>query len=190
MGAPHAYHPTSSKGLDALANAGHPGDWWGIATVNGRPSGTPVIQGQNDPAPGFYVSTTALENTSFSETSQRRYVDAETVPFIVLPGRVSLGISLGDLGFAYNTASGDNQFFIFADIGPRGQIGEGSVALAKALKVPDSPRTGGVGGGIVYVIFPASGSGYQEVSSWEPVAQKLTINFGGLTKVKELVNQL
>jgi Fungal chitosanase of glycosyl hydrolase group 75 len=189
-GGPHAYHPSGGAGLDVLANAGHPGNWWGIATSNGKPGGTPVLQGENDPAPGFYVSTTALEDTRFSEKAQRRYVDAETVPFIVLPDRFGMGVRLGDLGFAYNTLGVDSEFFIYADTGPHGQIGEGSIALAKSLKVPDSPRTGGVTAGIVYVIFPGSGSGYQEVSEWKPVAEKLAINFGGLTKVMDLVSQL
>ena len=31
-GSPHAYHPDGSPpGLDYLANAGSPGNWWGIA---------------------------------------------------------------------------------------------------------------------------------------------------------------
>src|SRR5580704_6936292 len=56
-GSPRAYNPVSSKGLDALANAGHPGNWWAIATTNGKASGEPVIQVDPEPAPGFYVST-------------------------------------------------------------------------------------------------------------------------------------
>src|SRR5271165_3204735 len=67
-GSPRAYNPVSSKGLDALGNAGRPGNWWALATVNGKSSGKPVIQGPSDPAPGFYVSTTALELEQFSET--------------------------------------------------------------------------------------------------------------------------
>ncbi len=45
-GAPKAYHPKpdDNKGLDALGNAGHPGNWWALVTDNGKPSGNPVIQ--------------------------------------------------------------------------------------------------------------------------------------------------
>ena len=52
-GDPRAYHPKGSPpGLDYLANAGHPGNWWALATDNGKPNGRPIIQGPNDPAPG------------------------------------------------------------------------------------------------------------------------------------------
>jgi hypothetical protein len=33
-----------------------PGNWWALVTRNGRP----IVQGADDPAPGFYVSTTTL----------------------------------------------------------------------------------------------------------------------------------
>ena len=39
-GAPDAYNP-SNTGIDYLANAGSPGDWWGISTDS---SGTPYVQ--------------------------------------------------------------------------------------------------------------------------------------------------
>jgi Fungal chitosanase of glycosyl hydrolase group 75 len=60
-GSPHAYHPNGSPpGLDYLANAGKPGNWYGIVTDNQKASGNPVVQGSSDPAPGFYISSTAL----------------------------------------------------------------------------------------------------------------------------------
>jgi hypothetical protein len=40
-GAPNAYSPNDT-GIDYLANAGSPGNWWGIATDG---SGKPYIQG-------------------------------------------------------------------------------------------------------------------------------------------------
>src|SRR5215469_9907125 len=59
-GAYRAYHPDDRPGLDALKHAGHPGDWWALVTDNEKRDGRPVLQEQGDPAPGFYVSTTAL----------------------------------------------------------------------------------------------------------------------------------
>jgi hypothetical protein len=183
-GSPRAYNPVSSKGLDALANAGHPGNWWGIATNNGKASGEPVIQGDSEPAPGFYVSTTSLENFAFPETRQARYVDASTIPFIVLPFGLGMGLKLGDLCLVYNNTTGDNDFAIYADTGPRDQIGEGSIALAAALKVPSSPRTGGVSAGITYVVFPGSGKGYQEMGVWSAQAGRIFSDWGGLPRLK------
>src|SRR5262249_37782577 len=187
-GSPRAYNPVSSRGLDALANAGQPGNWWGIATTNGRATGDPVVQDDEDPAPGFYVSTTALENTSFPPTRQRRYVDASTIPFIVLPAGIGMGLKLGDLCLVYNSKNGQSDFAIYADIGPRGQIGEGSIALAEALGVPSSPRTGGVSHGIIYVVYPGSGKGYQEKDFWLSQADQVSRAWGGLVRLKGLLD--
>src|SRR4051794_11780091 len=54
-GAYRAYHRESGRGLDLLAYAGHPGNWWGIVTHNLRPDGQPIVQGPTDPAPGYYI---------------------------------------------------------------------------------------------------------------------------------------
>lgn len=87
------------------------------------------------------------------------YVNAETVPYFVLPGGQykHLGIKLGDIAAVrYN---GKVAFAVFADVGPRHKIGEGSIALAQELGIPASPRTGGVRGGVEYMVFPGSGNG-------------------------------
>src|ERR1700676_2054280 len=59
-GAFRAYHPDNRLGLDTIEHAGRPGNWWALATDTGRPSGRPVVQRKGDPAPGYYVSMTAL----------------------------------------------------------------------------------------------------------------------------------
>src|ERR1700761_3886663 len=42
---PPAYAPAGwGETLDNLGDAGHPGDWWALATDNGRPSGKPLEQ--------------------------------------------------------------------------------------------------------------------------------------------------
>src|SRR5688572_6747027 len=56
-GSPRAYGPANS-GLDNTANAGSTGNWWGVVTDNGNKNGTPVLQGEDDPNPGMYISTT------------------------------------------------------------------------------------------------------------------------------------
>jgi hypothetical protein len=186
-GSPRAYNPVSSKGLDALANAGHPGNWWAIATKNGKASGEPVIQVDPEPAPGFYVSTTSLENFAFPETRQARYIDASTIPFVVLPFGLGMGLKLGDLCFVYNKGTGKSALAIYADAGPRDQIGEGSIALAVALNVPSSPRTGGVSGGITYVVFPGSGNGYQEMGVWSVQADRVFRDWGGMSRLNSIL---
>jgi len=157
-GSPRAYGPNNS-GLDYTANAGYTGNWWGIVTDG---NGDPVIQGAGDPNPGMYVSTTSLVNSAYGSTNPLRYVNSETVPFFVLPtALVSLGsIHIGDVGYVYNTATGLGCFAIYADSGPSGSLGEGSIYLANQIGINSDPRTGGTSSGIIdYIIFPQSGYG-------------------------------
>ena len=142
-GAYRAYHPDGQPGLDYLGNAGTPGNWWALVTTNGKPNGNPVIQSASDPAPGFYISTTSLQDPSKDASDPRRYVDSESINFFVLPGRLGLGAKLGDFGVVIRPANNDYDYAIFADVGPAAKIGEGSIALAAALGLPASPKNGG-----------------------------------------------
>jgi hypothetical protein len=156
-GAPNAYHP-EDKGLDLLKHAGKPGDWQGIVTDEG---GQPLLQGPRDPFPGYYVSQTTLFDKSKKRTDPNCYVDARKIPYIVLPKGEGLeqlsGVRLGDFA-AIIYAPGRLAYAIFADRGPKGKIGEGSIALAESLGIPSSPRTGGVAGDVIYLVFPGSGN--------------------------------
>ena len=158
-GAPNAYHP-EDKGLDFLKHAGNPGDWQGLVTDS---LGQPVIQGPHDPYPGYYISQTSLFDKTKQRTDPARYVDARAIPYIVLPAEPGLKESgrarLGDFAVVVNARNRLMAFAIFADQGPRGKIGEGSIALAELLQIPSSPKTGGVDGDIIYVVFPGSGNG-------------------------------
>jgi hypothetical protein len=157
-GSPRAYGPNNS-GLDYTANAGHAGNWWGIVTNN---SGNPIIQGSNDPYPGMYVSTTSLVSNAYNANNPLHYVNSEAIPFFVLPSAVtqSGNIHLGDIGYVYNTMTGQGCYAIFADGGPAGKLGEGSIYLANQIGINPNARNGGTTLGIIdYVVFPGSGSG-------------------------------
>lgn len=186
-GAPHAYNPTDT-GLDYLANAGRPGNWWGIVTDTGRSDGKPVIQGASDPAPGYYVSATSLEDTRYTRIQQRRYVDAETIPYIVLPSEVlrATGMRLGDFAWVRHTTSDKSCFALFADGGPAGKIGEGSIALAKALGINPSPKRGGISSPLVsYLAFPGSGTRVPvPVADINRLGAAALAKFGGSTRYK------
>jgi hypothetical protein len=154
-GCPRAYAPADRKDLnplDVLASAGRPGSWWGIAC---DPNDNPYIQGPTDPAPGYYVSTTALVDRTKLPRDPRRYVDAAVVPYIVIPPELhASGVRLGDLAMV--VYDGKQAPAIVADIGPSRHYGEGSTALAEMLGIPSSARTGGVPGAVRYVIFENS----------------------------------
>lgn len=139
--------------LDYLANAGSPGNWYGVVTVNG----VPVIQGPTDPAPGYYVSPTSFVYSEYKPTDPRRYVDSETVPFFVLPGKKAAAewkVKLGTPGRMTNLQTGVSVNGFYADSGPSGKIGEASIAAAKVLGIPSSPKNGGTDDPIIlYEVF-------------------------------------
>ncbi len=136
-GAPDAYHPQSSKGRDNLANAGHSGKWWGVVTDNGKKSGTPVVQGPADPKPGFYVSTTSLSYRGHKIRDPAKYVDSTSVPYIAMPPELAkrTGARLGDLAVVINGKNQQMHYAIFADVGQKGKLGEGSIALAESREI-------------------------------------------------------
>lgn len=157
-GAYRAYHP-GNKGLDYLANAGGPGNWYGVVTDK---RGQPIVQGPNDPAPGFHVSATSLQDATFGPNDPRRYVDSESVPYIVLPGGKLGGARLGDFGLIINLNNKVQAAVIVADSGPKAKIGEASIAAAAAVLGPGkgSPKNGGTEKKIIrYIVFPGSGDG-------------------------------
>lgn len=185
-GAYRAYHLDKSKGLDYLGNAGSPGNWWALVTDNGKKSGTPITQKPTDPSPGFYISTTSLQDSVKDRTNPTRYVDSESIPFFVLPGNSTFGAALGDFGVAINPANKKMSACIFADNGPKGKIGEGSIALAAALAIPSSPKNGGVAHGIAYVVFGGSKSSWP--LSVAEITAKATAEFkqwGGMSRLKQ-----
>jgi hypothetical protein len=190
-GSPRCYHPISDKGLDALICAGHPGRWWGIATntdnIDGKEGrGRPFIQDENDPCPGFYVSTTSHVDGSKKLSDPNRYVDSETVPFIVLPPH--LGIAEGALAMVFNPETGDSSAAIYADGGPTGQIGEGSIALAKNLSVNPNPRGGGKDWGIVTLVFTNTHRDCPiELEDVVNTADKNFIMWGGFTRLHAML---
>ena len=157
-GSPRAYHPVSDSGADALANAGHAGNWWGIVTDK---YGKPLIQGKDDPAPGFYISCTALVDRTKNDTDCARYVNADSIPYVVIPANAEIRryARMGDIARVKNLRNGKSSYAICADVGPKDKIGEGSVFLAQQLGINASPRTGGVRDSVSCTIFIGSGNG-------------------------------
>jgi hypothetical protein len=185
-GSPHTYHPDGRSGLDYLGNAGRPGNWWALVTDNGKPTGKPVIQTPNDPAPGFYVSTTTLQTPSFDRKDPRRYVNAEAINFIVLPRGLSLGTKLGDYAVVIRPETRAISYAVYADVGPPRQIGEGSIALANALGIPSNAKAGGVANGIVYIVFHGSAKALPHSQpDIDRAGAALFANWGGLDRAQD-----
>ena len=136
-GAPRAYGPPGSETLDYLSNAHTMGR--ADAPVVGylledAPPHRPVVQGPQDPAPGYYVSQTAFEDDSVeNERDPRRYVDATKINYVVLGNEArSRGARLGDFVAVYSKRTHRSVFGIVGDSGnPSGD--EGSLHLLQAL---------------------------------------------------------
>ena len=107
--------------------------------------------------------------TSFAfpnQSGQKRFVDAEVVNYIVLPdaranvsGRFfkKMRCTLGDVAAVIH--EGRVEFAMFADVGPLGKLGEGSVRLVQALGVDpfiDGIVRVGIDSEVVYIVFPGS----------------------------------
>jgi hypothetical protein len=128
-GAPEAYNPENT-GLDINSDAKDGDTWVGIVVDD---DGEPVVQQPGDPAPGFYVSTTSLEDTSKEDSDPRRYLDATTVPYIVIPGGRFGQARLGHPVLVVDERTGQRVKGIVGDIGPRFKIGEASMFLAASI---------------------------------------------------------
>jgi hypothetical protein len=153
-GAPNAYGP-KNRGLDYTANARGAGGWVALVT---NAKGRPILQ-RTGPYRGYYVSTTSLQQPNIRDPRDpRRYLDARRIPYIALPPDFArrFGIGLGDLARVVNTKSGRSAYAIFADVGPKGRIGEGSIALAHKLRIASNPRHDSAPDGVTYLIFPGS----------------------------------
>ena len=75
--APKGFTPAP---LDHLANAGEPGNWFGVVTDTGKKDGKPVKQKATDPAPGAYVSATSYRWPERARIDPLAYVDAASGP--------------------------------------------------------------------------------------------------------------
>lgn len=146
--------PNDEKGLDDLRNARNlDGTWCGIITENGQPNGKPIIQGPRDPCPGAFVSPTSLhllarDGSPLPSSDPFKYVDAETVPGIVVSPKIILAVPGLVLGCrARITWRGRSIEAVVFDVGPRSKCGEISIGAAKAFRdlgMSASARSGGI----------------------------------------------
>ncbi|MFE9777405.1 glycoside hydrolase family 75 protein [Streptomyces sp. NPDC005775] len=98
-------------------------------------------------------------DTAF-HTSDDRPLNAEELPYVVVPSRSSLwdfsgaGIKGGSVVAVVH--EGKVVYAVVGDTGPAGIIGEASYATAEALGIDPDPRTGGAASGVTYILFEDS----------------------------------
>ncbi|MEU6508300.1 glycoside hydrolase family 75 protein [Streptomyces sp. NPDC046942] len=94
--------------------------------------------------------------TSFQQ-SDGRHLNAETLPYIVVPATSRIwdhraaGVQGGSVAaVVYRDRV---EYAVVGDVGPRDLIGEASYATAQGLGIPTDPRGGGVPSGVTYIVF-------------------------------------
>jgi hypothetical protein len=157
-GAMPAYK-ADDTGSEFLANGG-------MAVVGGRvvcakPWARSIVilgpDGQPRVFPGGIIgSMTWYRHPGKAADDPAAYVDSETVPYIVVPPLVvqrTTGIVRGCKARAsFNGRSVD---CVVADRGPTKKAGELSIAAARALGIPPSPRNGGTAiAEVLYELWP------------------------------------
>lgn len=147
------YEPTRDSGWKV--QPGFKIDWYAIPTLppkDGRYR--PCIQ-QSGPYKGFFVSQTAISTGIGDVCDPAHWVNSETIPYITLP-RASKDFAaykakLGDVALVHaNLGSGPRWVAaVVADVGNTAELGEGSLALHRAL----GSKPGNMQG-VTTVLFP------------------------------------
>lgn len=128
------------------------------AGLNVDADGSPRVR-EIDPDYGQVPTSLSFDD----EEGQRQWVDAEQVPYIVLPLKFykDMGVQLGDVAAVIWKKR--VVFAIFADEGPQNLLGEGSVALTEKLGFdPWEMRNGthqivnGIEDDVLMIVFPRS----------------------------------
>lgn len=123
------------KCRDAWQKARETQDYSGVA-IFGFETGqnnVPLVQKDGDPLPGKgFISATSVNIPGAPAGTQRRYVDATKVPYIVLPPEFvkNFKVKPGTLAVVYRPKTGAYAFGVFAD---SGDLGEASIKLHQDL---------------------------------------------------------
>lgn len=142
--------PHANSGLDNLANGGRPGDLYGLAA---RSNGKLCII-NDDANGGHYISPTAWNRNRASNAASKpagwhwdpceptNYVNSEAINYLAMPsGMTHVKIHQGDIFAVANWDTNKIAFAIYGDAGGKvGALGEGSIALAKALGTQSDPK--------------------------------------------------
>jgi hypothetical protein len=137
-GAPNAYGPRGKPTLDILKNAHYQNraDRKIVGYLTDE-RGRPILQGANDPFPGYYISQTAFaDHENQNERDPRRYVDARKINYVVRGDLAEKrGVRVGDFVAVYSKRTQRSVFAIVGDTGnPTGD--EGSLHLLQDLGYP------------------------------------------------------
>jgi glycosyl hydrolase group 75 (putative chitosanase) len=170
---------------------------FGFLTENGKP----VVQKEGDPLPGAaFISTTSMSIPNTPNNTQRHWVDANEIPYIVLSGSFSQNFHVGhgDLAIVYRPSTQKMAFAVFAD---GGKLGEASVRLHKDLGANPISVSNGIERAkrriedrVLTIVFPGKTThGTTDANAWraeiEQMGQQALQEFGGIARVKKCASQ-
>ena len=104
----------------------------------------PIVQTEGDPLPGKgYISETSVPVPDGPAGTQRHWVDAAKIPYIVMPGSLvgDQGLSGGEIAVVYLPKSKKSAFAVYGD---GGKLGEASVKLHQDLGKQPVVRISGI----------------------------------------------
>jgi len=144
--APAAYK-VDDTGTELLANGGMKIVGGKVVCAHSWARDIVILGEDNQPKVfpgGIIASMTWYRHPRKLPSDPAAYVDAETVPYIVVPPLIiqkTVGIVRGcKAQVTFRSRSVD---CVVADRGPSNKIGELSIAAARAIGLPSSPRNGG-----------------------------------------------
>jgi hypothetical protein len=157
-GAAAAYQ-VGDAGSDLLANGGMKMLAGKVVCASAAARDIVILDSDNEPRVfpgGIIASMTWYRHPGKSPSDPAAYVDAETVPYVVVPPLIvqqTTGIVRGCK--ARVNCNGKSVDCVVADKGPRNKIGELSIAAARAIGLPSSPRSGGTAKPeVLYELWP------------------------------------
>jgi hypothetical protein len=190
-GSARAYHPDPDN-PDALDDIRH-ANKYSKKYIQGRSRNGKVGKG---PRPGFFVSATSLQRGD--DWNADAFVDAEFIPYIVLPDDFAPGVRVGDICTVVNLKNNRTSSAVFADTNPN--VGEASIRIALNLHLHDPSfpitrlaRAGGdEAANYVYIVYPGSrfapraGAPHWPADKIDEVAGPLFEAWGGIAMVRAL----
>ncbi|MEJ8823618.1 glycoside hydrolase family 75 protein [Variovorax humicola] len=155
-------YKADNSGSEALANGGMKISGGGkVVCAHDWARDVVLLDTDNEPKifpGGVIASMTWYRHRDKLASDPAAYVDAETVPYIVVPPLIvqkTSGVVRGCK--AQVTWHGKTVACVVADRGPAQRIGELSIAAARALGMPSSPRNGGTERAeVLYELWPGT----------------------------------
>ncbi|MFM0654431.1 glycoside hydrolase family 75 protein [Paraburkholderia sediminicola] len=164
-------------------------------------TGRPIIQTDGDPLPGkAYITTTTVSVPGAPPNTQRHWINASEIPYVVLPSDFvrRVHVKPGALAIVYRPKTDSLAYAVYGD---GGDFGEGSIKLHMALQnnpivVVQGIRRAkqGISDEVITAIFPAQPAKISsDAAAWNKAitdeGEQTVARLGGPAAVKRCLNK-